>query len=237
MIAMLSTWRHSGFNAFCGNRISPKDDTTMENLARYIIRASFSQERMQYLDQEGKVVYAAEACPGRRSGDGKSSKVFPALEWLAAMCSHIPNRGEQMVRYYGYYSNVSRGKRQKEGSDDVIPCILEPQGNEKAFRKSWARLIQKIYEVDLLVCTECQGTMRVISSIEDPSVIRAILDHLGLWLARARPPPKIHDPPVRVHGTGRSAAPFIPDDVSQIPAHDDHFYGDPQYSWDDYIEA
>jgi hypothetical protein len=36
MIAMLSTWRHSGFNAFCGNRISPKDDTSMENLARYI---------------------------------------------------------------------------------------------------------------------------------------------------------------------------------------------------------
>ena len=229
MIAMLSTWRHSGFNAFCGNRISPKDDTAMENLARYIIRASFSQERMQYLDQEGKVVYAAK--------NGKSVKVFPAMEWLAAMCSHIPNRGEQMVRYYGYYSNVSRGKRQKEGSDDVIPCILEPQGNEKAFRKSWARLIQKIYEVDPLVCPKCKGAMRIISSIEDPSIIRVILEHLGLWLARARPPPKIHDTPVCMHGTGRSAAPSIPDDVSQIPAHDDHFYGDPQYSWDDYIEA
>ena len=37
------------------------------------------------------------------------------------MCSHIPNRGEQMVRYYGYYSNVSRGKRQKEGLDDAAP--------------------------------------------------------------------------------------------------------------------
>jgi len=54
---MLSTWRHSGFNVFCGNRISPDDDTAMENLARYIIRASFSQERMHYLDQEGSVVY------------------------------------------------------------------------------------------------------------------------------------------------------------------------------------
>jgi hypothetical protein len=32
--------------------------------------------------------------------DGKETKVFPALEWLAAMCSHIPNKGEQMVRYY-----------------------------------------------------------------------------------------------------------------------------------------
>jgi hypothetical protein len=92
LIAMLSSWRHSGFHVFCGNRISPNDETAMENLARYIIypeghtRASFSQERMQYLDQEGKVVYRAK--------DGKSSRIYPALEWLTAMCSHIPNRGE-----------------------------------------------------------------------------------------------------------------------------------------------
>ena len=38
---------HTGFNVFCGNRISPNDGTAMDNLARYIIRASFSQERMQ----------------------------------------------------------------------------------------------------------------------------------------------------------------------------------------------
>jgi hypothetical protein len=229
MIRMLSTWRHSGFHVFCGNRISPTDDTAMENLARYIIRASFSQERMQCLDQEGTVVYISK--------DGKEIKVFPALEWLAAMCSHIPNKGEQMVRYYGYYSNVSRGKRKEAGTDDTVPCILESQGNEKAFRRNWARLIQKIYEVDPLICPKCQGAMRVISSIEDPSVIRAILEHLGLWPARSRPPPKIHDPPVFLHGTDRSAAPPIADDVSQIPLHDDHFYGDPQYAWDDYIEA
>ena len=66
-----------------GNRISPTDDTAMENLARYIIRASFSQERMQYLDEEGTVVYTAK--------DGAATRNFPALEWLAAMCSHIPN--------------------------------------------------------------------------------------------------------------------------------------------------
>jgi hypothetical protein len=96
---------------------------------------------MQYLDEEGTVVYT--------SRDGATTRNFPALEWLAAMCSHISNRGEQMVRYYGYYSNVSRGKRQNEGLDDAIPCILEPQGNEKAFKKSWSRLIQKIYEISL----------------------------------------------------------------------------------------
>jgi len=59
MVAMLAAWRHSGFNVFlqqaqdgvCGKRISPKDDNAMKNLARCIIRASISQERMTYLDQ------------------------------------------------------------------------------------------------------------------------------------------------------------------------------------------
>ena len=53
-----------------------------------------------------------------------------------------------MVRYYGYYSNVARGKRKETGIDDAIPCILEPEGNSKTFRKNWPRLIQKIYQVD-----------------------------------------------------------------------------------------
>ena len=229
MIWMLLSWRHSGFNVFCGNRISPQDETAMENLARYIIRASFSQERMTYLEQEATVVYKAK--------DGKDAKVFPAMEWLAAMCSHIPNKGAQMVRYYGYYSNVARGKRREAGTDDEIACIIEPQGNSKIFRKNWARLIQKIYEVDPLICPKCRGTMRIIGFIEDPSVIRAILEHLGLWMARARPAPKIHDPPVCVHSTGGMTDPFVMDDVSQLPINDDHLYRDPQYTWDDYIQA
>ena len=92
LIAILSSWRHFGFHVFCGNRISLNDETAMENLARYIIYPEgHKQERMQYLDQKGKVVYASKA--------GKSINVFPSMEWLAAMCSHIPNRGEQMVRY------------------------------------------------------------------------------------------------------------------------------------------
>ena len=101
----------------------------------YIIRASFSQERMNYYRECGQEEY--------RSKDGKETKVIDALEWprqraagcpasgmqaqaLAAMCSHVPNKGEQMARYYGFYSNVARGKRKKTDADDKIPCFLEP---------------------------------------------------------------------------------------------------------------
>jgi hypothetical protein len=42
-------WYHSGFNVYCGNAICPHNEEGLENLARYIIRASFSQERMTYI--------------------------------------------------------------------------------------------------------------------------------------------------------------------------------------------
>ena len=108
---MLDSRKHTGFTVFCGDRIYPNDDTAMENFARYIFRAAFSRERMTYLRDEATVVYKAKK--------GYETKIFDAHEWLAAMCSHIPNRGEQMVRYYGYYSNVSRGNRQKEKTDTL----------------------------------------------------------------------------------------------------------------------
>lgn len=69
--------------------------------------------------------------------------------------------------------------------------------------------------------------MRIISVIEDPSVIRDILTHLGLWLARARPPPNAHSPPIREY-----AAVDL-----QLQTHADTIYGDPDYTGDEYIRS
>jgi hypothetical protein len=70
-ITLLRSWRHSGFQVYAGPRIQPGEEEGMENLARYIIRASFSQERMTYLPGESKVIYCSK--------DGKKEKVFDAL--------------------------------------------------------------------------------------------------------------------------------------------------------------
>ncbi len=70
--------------------------------------------------------------------------IFDALDWLAQLATHIPNKGEQMVRYLGFYSNKSRGLRKKAGTDDAVPALIESEVSSKEFRKNWARLIQKI---------------------------------------------------------------------------------------------
>ena len=34
---------------------------------------------------------------------------YDYLEWIARLISHIPDRGTQLVHYYGAYSNAHRG--------------------------------------------------------------------------------------------------------------------------------
>ena len=96
-----------------------------------------------------------------------------------------------MVRYYGYYSNVSRGRRKNSDHEALVPCILQPDESSKRYRKNWARLIQKIYDIDPLACPRCKGEMRIIAFIEGGEVIEKILKHLGLWELTPRPPPRM----------------------------------------------
>jgi hypothetical protein len=126
-----------------------------------------------------------------------------------------------MVRYYGFYSNKSRGLRKKAGIDDQVPALIEPEISSKEFRKNWARLIQKIYHVNPLVCSKCFGSMKITSFIEDEDVISKILKHLGLWQVKQRPPPQVNAPPRNIH---------IDYTVSQIPSYEDDLYCDPDRS-------
>ncbi len=66
IIENMLSWRHSGFNVYCGPTIWPGNDQGLEDLARYIIRACFSQQRMTYiaaadaLDGQAKVIYRSK---------------------------------------------------------------------------------------------------------------------------------------------------------------------------------
>ena len=209
IIDNMNTWKHSGFQVYCGNSVDPFDDVAIERLAQYIVRAPISQERMIYISQQessdgiAQVVYE-----GKTSG---TRETFSALDWLARLVTHIPNKGEQMVRYYGYYSNKSRGQRKKieeiedgrinnKDKSDSVPFILEPDLSKKAFRKNWARLIQKVYQIDPLKCPKCSGRMRIISFIEDEATIKKILVHLKLWLPQDHAPPDSDSFPLNFNG-------------------------------------
>jgi hypothetical protein len=78
---------------------------------------------------------------------------------------NMMNPADGGVRYYGYYSYKSRDLRKKAGTDSEFPALIESEVSSKEFRKNWARLIQKIYHVDPLLCP-------VFGSYEDNFIYR-----------------------------------------------------------------
>ncbi len=194
IIENMMNWHHSGFNVYCGPAINPGDQEGLEKLAQYIIRAPLSQERLLYIpssavpDGIARVIYKGKNSSIRES--------FTALDWLARLVTHIPNKGEQLVRYYGYYSNKSRGMRKKTDIDIKTPAPVNSDITKKELRRNWARLIQKVYYTDPLLCPKCCGRMRIISIIEDLTVVKKILICLNLWVTKNHDPPSISSPDI-----------------------------------------
>ena len=142
-----------------------------------------------------RVTYRSDKADGPTAGTATGDP----LEFLARLVTHIPDPGQVMQRYDGWYASQTRGARRRQG--------LEPSGTEgsvalvepadwslRAARFRWAELLRRIVEVDPLRCPQCQGLMRIVAGITDPAVLGRILAHR----ARARdhahrsrsPPPR-----------------------------------------------
>lgn len=50
-------------------------------------------------------------------------------------------------------------------------------------------MIQKVYQVDPLLCPKCNGTMKIVSFVEEKDIIKKILTHLNLWNTGNHAPP------------------------------------------------
>jgi hypothetical protein len=67
------------------------------------------------------------------------------------------------------------------------PPTDHAQGHGETPRMSWARLLKRVFDIDIEHCPNCGGALKIIAAIEDPPVIIKILSHLGL---PTRAPPR-----------------------------------------------
>jgi len=73
-------------------------------VGKYMIRPVLTLERLFFLEREGKVGY-------RWGRDGAERETMDYLEFIARVTSHIPDKGQVMVRYYGLYANAQMGPK------------------------------------------------------------------------------------------------------------------------------
>ena len=119
--------------------------------------------------------------------------MFKASDFIAELTQHVPPKHKHLIRYYGLYSSRMKGKANKDGNlvkfgYNPAPAHERAQNKDsntemetvssKASRQSWARLIQKVYEVDPMVCPKCNHPLKVIAVITDPHEVGKILECL-----------------------------------------------------------
>ena len=193
---MLS-WQHSGFSAHASVRADTIKDAVQ--IGRYMIRCPIVLKRLQWDEESGEVVYAAR--PSRAKGPFGGVVRWDVLEFIARVTDHIPEPGQQLTRNWGYYANASRGKRRRnselESPHEQEGTDIEEQdadGWRRRRKLTWAKLIQKVYEIDPLLCRFCGTEMKVISFITEYPVIRKILTHIDF--ESQQPEPLAHSPPL-----------------------------------------
>ena len=182
--AMLA-WMHSGFSVDDSVWLPDGDTRGHDRLARYCARNPLALERMRYDADASTVHYTSDKSTGPTAG----SHSFDALEFLALLVAQIPDKGQVLQRYYGYYSNRQRGARRAASeaatawhtATDVGADPADPASSHlsnRQIRLRWAELLRRIYDVDPLRCPACGTQMRIISFILRPSVIDRILAHI-----------------------------------------------------------
>ena len=179
LVEKIAGWRHSGFSVHSKVRAQTREET--ERVGKYMRRPLLSLERLSFDEKEGQVCY-------RYGKDAEEVERMDYLEFIARVTSHIPDKGQVTVRYYGLYANAHRGKVKKTSLGPLALRMAEDKLRPVP-AKGWAEMIRKVYEVNPLTCPKCGGIMKVISFLTDYPVVDKIINHLNLTFVAERPPP------------------------------------------------
>ena len=128
--------------------------------------------------------------------DGTAFLILSAHELLEKLSAIVPPPRSNNTRYHGVLAPNSKlrslvvpASSGEEKDDD-----RKKTGSTK-YRLTWSALLARIFQIDISVCPECGGHMKIIAFITEPESIRRYLRGVGLptdppVIAAARPPPQ-----------------------------------------------
>lgn len=186
----------AGFSLHAGVAARADERKKLERLCRYIARLAVSEKRLS-LTANGNIRYQLKT-PYR---DGTTHVIFEPLDFIARLAALVPKPRINLTRFHGVFApnskhrawvtKAARGKgKQAKGSDDPTPA-------ERRASMTWAQRLKRVFNIDIETCPACGGPVRIIACIEDPVVIKKILDHVTDRAAAGerRPLPESRAPP------------------------------------------
>jgi hypothetical protein len=132
--------------------------------------------------------------------DGTTHIIMSPLEFMQRLAALVPRPRLNLIRFHGVLAPntklraeiISGSKKNKSNASDTNDDVSP---SPASVRISWARLLKRVFEIDIERCPHCGGNMKIIAALLEKAAITKILGHLGLP-ARVPPraPAQIFDP-------------------------------------------
>ena len=106
------------------------------------------------------------------------------MQRLAAL---VPRPRLHLIRFHGVLAPNAGLRAAIVPGPAHKPSEHTEEHAHPSARMGWARLLKRVFDIDLEHCPQCGGEFKIIAAIEEPAVIVRILTHLSL---PARAPPR-----------------------------------------------
>jgi ribosomal protein S27E len=177
----------NGFSLHANTLVKANQRKRLETLCKYVLRPPVAEERLSFLNN-GDVCYKLK----KRWTDGTSHIIFTQMEFMEKLAALAPPPRAHQVRFHGFLAPHSKNrpklatsrkelKEQEKKKNDEITRALDKNGKIK-----WAKLLKRVFNIDITICDSCGGKTKMLSSILDEKSIKKILTHIGL---DPNPPP------------------------------------------------
>ena len=169
----------AGFSLHAGVAAKANQRDKLERLCRYITRPAIAEKRLS-LTKQGLVRYELKT-PYR---DGTTHVIFEPVDFIAKLAALVPKPRVNLTRYHGVFAPNSKHRvwvtpaRRGKGNWKVAAGQDENTPAQRHVAMTWAQRLKRVFNIDVETCRACGGSAKVIACIEDPVIIRKILNHL-----------------------------------------------------------
>ena len=189
--------RLGGFDLHANTSVHAENRPKLERLCRYLLRPPVAEDRLSF-SPDGAVLVRLKT-PWR---DGTSHIALEPQELLEKLAALIPRPYVNLIVYHGVLAPNAKWRREvvRFGCAQVQreSSVISPRKLTGSYNCTWAELMRRGLDIDVLECPDCGGGLRFVAAIMSSSAIRRILRHLGfpadpVEFAPARAPPELDD--------------------------------------------
>jgi len=120
--------------------------------------------------------------------DGTTHMEFNPMELMEKLAALVPYPRIHTIRFHGimapHAKNRSKvAKSRKDIREEAEKNIKKNNSAEtpevKEYKMTWARMLKRVFNVDVEVCSHCGGKTKIIGPVLEKSAVRKILKHSG----------------------------------------------------------